>query len=122
MSSISTVLRKLPVAVAGTVACLALAGCGGGGNGSEAPVASASPRCSDVWKAGETISEDYDGCLDDTQHLVAAVKDNCKDGSELTTYDDRYWAVLGGEVQDTGSAGGTDTDQGYADAQASCAA
>ena len=110
------ILEKLAVL---SVTCLALAGCGGGGNGSESPVASSSPQCAAVWLVGKTIDKDYDGCLDDADTLVAAIKTNCTDGSELTTYDDRYWAVLGGEVKDAGTIG-TAASSDYASDLAAC--
>jgi hypothetical protein len=100
------------------VAALALSGCGGdedsgGSDDSGADVTSGTPTCSDVWVAGQTLPEDYDGCERDDGNLEAAVVQECTDGSEFTGFDDRYWAVLGGEIKDAGAPDATTDDPEY---------
>ena len=55
------------------------------------------PACSDAWVVGATLPEGYEGCMDGGT-MVAAISIECTDGSLFTTYDDRFHAVIGGEV------------------------
>ena len=107
--------RRLIVAA---VAAFALSGCGddedsGGSGDSGADVISGTPACSEVWFAGGTLPEGYDGCERVDGNLEAAVVQECTDGSEFTGFDDRYWAVLGGEIKDAGAPDATTDDPEY---------
>lgn len=77
------------------------------------------PDCSGVWVAGRKLDERYDGCAT-MQSMDLAVVIDCADGSRLTTYQDRYWAVLGGRIKDSGSNGGISDDPGYSDDYQAC--
>lgn len=95
---------RAPLPAAALVA-LALTGCSDSSDGSS----EGAPDCSDVWVAGETLPDDYEGCAEDgeTGYAVLLTYGDC----EITTYDDRFYAALGGEI---GEADGTlDQDAGY---------
>ncbi|VXB83563.1 hypothetical protein [Aeromicrobium sp. 9AM] len=86
-------------------ATLMLASCGGGSDEpkeSSATTTTATssgtqPKCVDVWVSGKTIPKDYEGCSKgDT--IEAAVTLDCRDGSKFITYDDRFFATLGGKI------------------------
>lgn len=95
--------------VATVLLALSLTACGGGNDDkadsdpttsapvSDAPESSGTPTCSDVWVVGETLPEDYEGC-EEGDTLFASVTQDCKDGSVFTSYDDRFYAVLGGPI------------------------
>lgn len=70
--------------------------------------------------AGETLPADYSGCMNEDGSLEAAVTRDCADGSVFTGYQDRFWAVLGGEIKDAGKVDGTVDDPGYARDVAAC--
>lgn len=112
-----TVLSLLFVATA-----LGFTGCGGSSSdqGSESDqgsdvqsledAISNSPKCSDVWKVGETLDlSTYEGCLDgDT--LIAAVTSGCYDTKnqyvgQSATYKDTLWVVQTGTDPKTGEGG-----------------
>src|SRR4051812_6550489 len=61
------------------------------------------PSCSDVWVDGGTIPKTYQGCVDDDGTEVKADKQSCSSGQVLVTYDDTYYGVLGGPVNQTES-------------------
>ncbi|HWL97232.1 MAG TPA: hypothetical protein VNP20_07795 [Nocardioidaceae bacterium] len=66
-------------------------------------VASEVPGCSEVWVDGETLPDDYEGCADEDGGLVAAETTECESGETFTTYEDRFYAVLGGEITEAPS-------------------
>lgn len=68
------------------------------------------PSCDDIWTEGGTLPADYTGCEQDGSVQTATIYE-CADGTELTTFADEYFAVLGGPVQ----AGAADTTE-YANA------
>lgn len=82
---------------------LVLAGCSD--DGGEGESSTGLPDCADVWVAGETLPEDYDGCMSDPDTIEAAVVMTCDDGSEFTGFDDRLYAKLGGEIGSAVPAG-----------------
>lgn len=99
---------------------LLLTACGGGGDDDEGGTGSGGlPDCADVWVEGETLPEDYEGCMDGDM-TVALVTSDCTDGSRLTGYDDRYWALLGGEIKDAGAEDATAADPEYGADLAAC--
>ena len=59
------------------------------------------PACEDVWQDGAKLPKPYRGCLDgdtvDKGHGLL-----CESGQHLYSYDDRYYAVAGGVITDTG--------------------
>ena len=73
----------------------------------------ATPNCADVWVVGETLPEDYEGCRDDDDVLQLSAYYTCDDGTKLTGYDDRLYAVMGSEIRDH-------NDNGYVRAFAAC--
>ncbi len=78
------------------------------------------PTCSDVWAEGETLPEDYAGCMDgDIEEVLVTIE--CADGSALAGHEDRYWALLGGVVKDAGAPDATAADPEYGADMAACA-
>jgi hypothetical protein len=66
------------VALAAVIPAIFIAGCSG--DGKDGP-----PQCSDVWEDGQTLPEDYDGCLSGDSFEVAPIWD-CIDGSQATGF------------------------------------
>jgi hypothetical protein len=105
-------MRHFPLSLPLLLAALVLAGCGddssdtgadgGTPSGSESPSTTPEgPECSEVW-SGDTLPKNYDGCVRDSE-MVAADKRSCASGQVVVTFDDRYYAVLGGPVNDVGA-------------------
>lgn len=119
-------------AAAAALAVLTVAGCGtegsGGGTsaeGSTAPSDGASPSaspspssnesgspqgsapalpdCSDVWKGDKLLPRGYQGCTEKSGEVAAGKPRGCSSGQSLVTYGGRYYAVLGGPINDVGS-------------------
>jgi hypothetical protein len=90
------------------VVLLTFAGCSSSDGDSDVP------SCSSVWKNGATLPSDYDGCMN-SKTLEALVTVDCDDGSQLTTYDDRFYAVLGQTIH-----WGTVKDPAYAKTFMAC--
>lgn len=59
------------------------------------------PTCSQAWVAGKRLPSGYRGCLDGSQP-VRAKKTWCESGQVFVTYEGRFYAVLGGPVNETG--------------------
>lgn len=76
------------------------------------------PACSDVWVDGETLPEDYEGCLENADLIAAAVFSDCADGSQLTSYDGRFYGLLGSEITEV--EGEMAADRGYKKAFYDC--
>lgn len=83
---------------------LLLVGCHSGSNAKPTSTKTTSstpgthgPACTDVWKDGATLPEDYTTCSDGA---AAGEQDvtKCKDGTELIAYSDVYYAVTGGKI------------------------
>lgn len=135
-------MTRLPMIVL-TVVLLAGggAGCGGddepesaGGSsssstpdaGAEAPEDSADdptggyPACEDVWVVGETLPAVYEGCYDAERDTVEVASSfACADGSELTSYKDRWWVLGDGPIAEA-AGGETASDKDYAAAYSKC--
>lgn len=94
---------------------IALTACGDKPDGNSPSGEGDLPKCSDVWVNGETLPADYDGCANGGT-TEAAVTIDCTDGGEFTTYDDRFFAVLGGKITEA------DPDsESYTEAYNACA-
>lgn len=108
-----------PLAVA---TLLLAAGCGDDSSdddtapGAASTSPAAGPDCSEVW-SGETLPADYEGCVSDGE-LVEADAQMCASEQVLVTYDDRYYAVLGGPINDMD--GPLSESQQYRKAARSC--
>lgn len=77
---------------------------------------SSSPACTKVWQDGATLPKDYQGCTRPDGDLEAAVTIKCDSGEgTFTTYEDNYFALLGGTITKASS----DSDA-YAAAYAKC--
>ena len=76
------------------------------------------PSCEEVWVAEGTLPKGYKGCLDGGT-AVKADKQACSSGQVLVVYDDRYYAVVGGPVNETD---GLAEDSKYRSAKQSCLA
>lgn len=89
------------------LAAVALSGCGSStddvGTAPETSKSSAmaGPDCAEVW-SGETLPAEYDGCVDQSE-FVEAERWDCASGQVIITFDDRYYAVPGGPVNDVGA-------------------
>ena len=109
-------MRPTPLAPACLLLALALSSCGNQmqAETNENSAEGRAPGCEEVWTPGTTVSADYTGCEQDgsLQPLEATT---CADGTELTTFADTYYAVLGGQVE----TGGPDS-AAYADALEAC--
>lgn len=76
------------------------------------------PSCAEVWVAEATLPQGYKGCLDgDT--AVKADRQMCSSGQVLVTYDELFYAVVGGPVNETE---GLAQDSHYRSAKQSCLA
>lgn len=81
---------------------LLLTACGsdgkGGGTGDEVvDDVGTMPACSDVWVAGETLPDGYEGC-ETVDTIEAPAISECADGSRWTSYQDEFYAKYGGEI------------------------
>ncbi len=92
---------------------LALTGCAGGDE-PEQPKASGAvetlPSCSEVWRTGETLPEDYDGCVIEGNEIKVFSPTECPSGKQHATYEDRWYAVLGEEIQESDGSIFSDKD------------
>ncbi len=120
-------MRSLLVAVAAVVAVVA-AGCGdddstatGASGGSPSPSASDAPGpvCADVWVAKAPLPEHYRGCYEDGE-FVKADKQMCSFGTEMVTYGDRFYGILGKWVNEVD--GTLETSRQYRKAYNTCTA
>lgn len=85
-------------------------------NGSGAETGSSVPACSDVWVNGQTLPEDYEGCMNGDDSMEAAVILECDSGiGSFAAYQDEFFALLGGEITEAPS----DSDE-YAAAYEEC--
>jgi hypothetical protein len=78
------------------------------------PASESLPACADVWVAGETLAGDYEGCVDEDGVLnVPEIQDCTENDDQITTFDARFFSLLGGEISDAGFTS-TDYDQVFA--------
>jgi hypothetical protein len=103
--------RRSSAALALAALSLGLAACGSNSTADNLP------SCAEVWVDGKTLPGDYGGCGNDDS-ITAAVTINCKDGSKFTTYEDRFFAILGGTVH--ANVGEPGTDPAYVAAYDAC--
>jgi len=109
-------MHRAPSVLAAVVLSASLTGCGG--ESEKEKILSRYPTCSDVWVVGKSLPADYEGCARGGK-IKAASTLICKDGTEISTLDDRFWSVDGGPIKDAGSSGiGNAPD--YAKAEAAC--
>lgn len=115
-------------------AALALAACGqqGGGDTAEqpSPKTSASaageeappgaPACAEVWQEGGPIPRSYQGCADEAGVYVERDVLGCSSGQRMVRYDDRFWGVLGGTVNE--AQGSLEEDRDYRTSMRNCSA
>jgi len=64
------------------------------------------PLCADVWQRAKRVPSDYAGCQSSGVVYPAGIVDGC-----LATWDDRWWARLGGAAHETG--GDLEQNAGY---------
>lgn len=76
------------------------------------------PACAEVWVADSDLARGYRGCVE-AGTAVPAEKQTCSSGQVLVTHDDRFYAVLGGPVNETD---GLAEDADYGRARAACLA
>ncbi|KRB79252.1 hypothetical protein ASE01_23360 [Nocardioides sp. Root190] len=75
------------------------------------------PTCEEVWQEGETLAEDYLGCMDGATPVdLDGIE--CESGQFIITFDDRFWAVADGPIAEADGALLDDAD--YQDVLASC--
>lgn len=73
-------------------------------SGSAATAESGTPACSEVWIDGETLPGDYEGCTNDDGSIEAAATLECDSGiGTFATYQDEFFALLGGEITEAPS-------------------
>ncbi|WP_166140080.1 hypothetical protein [Nocardioides ochotonae] len=101
--------RRLAATTATFAALLALSACGteesdsesGPGYATNAPETDAAEAssCSEVWKEGEKLPEDYQGCADEGGAYTAATWVSCEDPAmEFTSYEDELYAKRGDTI------------------------
>lgn len=90
----------------------------GSTSGAPAPQATAEPDCADIWKAGETLPDDYTNCLDGGEPAEPDVV-ACTDGGSLVVHLDTFYAVTGGTIVEPDVAPLQDTDE-FGEAYATC--
>ncbi|MRK01492.1 hypothetical protein GEV27_08160 [Aeromicrobium sp. S22] len=68
------------------------------------------PDCADVWKAGATLPQDYEQCLQDGE---PGPQDEtpCLDGTTLVIFDDALYAVTGGRIVEPEASPLQDTEE-----------
>lgn len=62
-----------------------------------------SPQCSEIWVDGQTFPERYRGCFEGTEKIQAE-STYCEFGTKLFFYDNRFYAVPNGPVNETDGA------------------
>jgi hypothetical protein len=75
------------------------------------------PACDDVWVKDKTLPGTYKGCLQG-EFAIKALQEYCEFGKKLVIYNDRFWAVRGGKIND--ADGPLKDSQDYLDDLASC--
>ncbi|MGL5808734.1 MAG: hypothetical protein ACRCYQ_02175 [Nocardioides sp.] len=77
------------------------------------------PSCERIWVAGNRLPQEYAGCLDDRTPIPADLV-NCSQGGLLVTYDDRFYALTGGPVNQVSAR--LAEDRQFTNARAACGA
>jgi hypothetical protein len=86
---------------------ISLAACGGGDEDHTRHIAAVAaspfenwPKCSDVWRVGDTLPAEFEGCLNDAGAAVPLFEWSCDDGMVLVYVDEPpAFARLGGEIK-----------------------
>lgn len=100
-------MRTLVTTALPLILVLAFAGCSdsddGGGDGGSKDEAG-TPACSEVWVIGETLPENYEGCMEGN-NLTAVTGYECKDGGSLYALEkggeDAMFGVTGQTIGDS---------------------
>ncbi len=119
-------MRTALVSLAAALALVA-AGCGDSDSESTSPSPSSTsetsaadgPVCSEVWVAKAPLPASYKGCYEDGE-FVKADKQMCSFGTEMVTYGDRYYGILGKWVNEV--EGTLETSRQYRKAYNTCTA
>jgi hypothetical protein len=77
------------------------------------------PDCTTIWVAGNSLPRGYRGCLDG-QTRVPADPRYCSIGGRLVTYDNKFYAMVRGPINQ--AAGRLANDDGFRQASAACGA
>ena len=106
----------------------ALSGCTGGGDDSSSDDSSSNsssdgpsskdsettkkplPACDGIWKEGEDLPEDYEGCGKGAAASLSEAVD-CEGDRFLVIYDETFYAITGEEIKKTKIAPLQDTDE-----------
>lgn len=93
--------------IAAVFAALLLAGCSGSDDSSKGDDSKsgddAYPSCESVWVDGQTLPKNYEGCTSDPDTIEAPALLECDSGiGQFTSFDDRFFALLGGEITEAG--------------------
>ena len=59
-----------------------------------------SPQCSEIWVDGQTFPERYRGCFEGAEEVPVDAA-QCAFGTKLYVYDNRFYAVPNGPVNET---------------------
>jgi hypothetical protein len=69
---------------------------------SESPSEPAGPACSEVWVAGATLPQGYQGCQDDAKgKWVQAMVYHCSSGQRLVTFGTTFYAAKGEQINES---------------------
>lgn len=66
---------------------------------SGSPSTAALPSCDSVWHAGARLDERYYGCTTNDGRTVSPQGTYCESGQYVVTYDNRFYAALGGKIK-----------------------
>lgn len=68
----------------------------------ETPSEPAGPDCAEVWVAGETLANNYNGCQDaEKGKFVQAMIYHCSSGQRLVTFRQNFYAAKGEVINET---------------------
>ncbi|MGL5823753.1 MAG: hypothetical protein ACRCYU_02775 [Nocardioides sp.] len=76
------------------------------------------PDCRVIWVPGDRLPRRYRGCLDGATSVPAQVR-NCSSGGRLVIYGNRFYAALGGPINQV--PGQLATDQDFQQVSTACA-
>ncbi len=74
------------------------------------PATPAWPACGEIWVADARLPHGYKGCLEG-QEAIKADNLSCSSGQRIVRYDDRFYAVAGGEIHQ--ASGPLEKDKEY---------
>ena len=109
MTAFDTVSRRrtrLALALVPLVLAGALTGCGSSGT-KAAPKADGPaetwPACDQVWVAGHTLPQGYQGCVIHGNSVSVFSPEDCPSGAKYATYKDRWYAARGDTIHESKS-------------------